>query len=184
MDFDRLVYLFNFVVAKLIFKIKWKWRFKFVGAGSFWIRPARILGVNKITLGRNVRILHHARLEVHTYSDTEASLKIGDSVEIGHNFFCTCMDTIEIGKECLFSDNVAIIDNAHTYEKNEAPSQTDMVGRPVKIGDHVTLYRNVTILSGVTIGTGAVVAAGSVVKHDVPPFCMVAGAPATLKKRL
>ncbi len=34
------------------------------------------------------------------------------------------------------------------------------------------------ILPGITIGRGAVVAAGAIVTRDVPPFSIVAGAPA------
>lgn len=40
----------------------------------------------------------------------------------------------------------------------------------------------VTILDGVYIGNGAVVAAGAVVTRDVPPYAVVAGAPARIVK--
>jgi acetyltransferase-like isoleucine patch superfamily enzyme len=50
------------------------------------------------------------------------------------------------------------------------------------IGHDVLIGLNVTILDGVKIGNGAVIAAGSVVTRDVPPYAIVAGAPATIKK--
>lgn len=37
-------------------------------------------------------------------------------------------------------------------------------------------------MPGVTIGDGAVVAAGAIVTKDVPPYAVVAGVPATIKK--
>ena len=40
------------------------------------------------------------------------------------------------------------------------------------------------ILPGVTIGEGSVVAAGAVVTRDVPSFCLVAGVPARVVKKL
>ena len=49
---------------------------------------------------------------------------------------------------------------------------------PVIIKKNAWIAISVTILPGVTVGEGSIVAAGSVVTKDVPPFCMVAGAPA------
>ena len=40
------------------------------------------------------------------------------------------------------------------------------------------------ILKGVTIGIGANIAANALVTKDVPPYCIVAGNPAKIVKRL
>ena len=53
-----------------------------------------------------------------------------------------------------------------------------MIGNNVWIGEHVC------ILGGVTIGDGCVIAANSVVTRDVPPYCLVAGVPAVIKKQV
>lgn len=55
-----------------------------------------------------------------------------------------------------------------------------------EIGDHVLIGMGATILSRVKIGEGAVVAAGSVVKEGmvIPPYTLVAGTPAEIKKEL
>lgn len=52
----------------------------------------------------------------------------------------------------------------------------------IKIGNDVWIGVSVYILNGVTIGDGAIVAAYSVVTKDVPPFALVAGNPAKIKK--
>ncbi len=58
------------------------------------------------------------------------------------------------------------------------------------IGGHVTVGRNVTIGMGANIieeleiGAGATIAAGAVVTADVEPLTLVAGTPATARKRL
>jgi acetyltransferase-like isoleucine patch superfamily enzyme len=50
------------------------------------------------------------------------------------------------------------------------------------IGNDVWMGHNVNVLSGVNVGDGAVVAAGSIVTKDVPPYAVVAGVPATIKR--
>jgi tetrahydrodipicolinate N-succinyltransferase len=41
---------------------------------------------------------------------------------------------------------------------------------------------NVNILQGINVGDGAAIGAGSVVTKDVPPFAVVAGVPAEIKR--
>ena len=55
---------------------------------------------------------------------------------------------------------------------------------PVNIGDYAWIGMNCLILKGVSIGEGAMIGAGSVVTRDVPPFCLAAGAPACVLRRL
>ena len=50
--------------------------------------------------------------------------------------------------------------------------------RHVTIGNDVWTGHNVNIMAGVSVGDGGIVGAGSVVTKDVPPFAIVAGAPA------
>ncbi|HBI69436.1 MAG TPA: hypothetical protein DDZ22_10565 [Massilia sp.] len=52
----------------------------------------------------------------------------------------------------------------------------------VEIGNDVWIGQGVFVKSGVKIGDGAIVAAHSVVAADVPPYAIVAGVPARVKK--
>ena len=84
---------------------------------------------------------------------------------------------------------VTITDNQHggtDYESlNIMPSKRLLKSKgAVVIGDNVWLGDKVSVLPGVTIGEGAIVAANSVVTHDVPPFCVVAGCPAKVVRKL
>jgi len=54
--------------------------------------------------------------------------------------------------------------------------------RHVTIGNDVWTGHNVNILPGISVGDGAVIGAGSVVTKDVPPYAIVAGAPAQVRR--
>ncbi|MFB8831492.1 CatB-related O-acetyltransferase [Azotobacter sp. CWF10] len=50
------------------------------------------------------------------------------------------------------------------------------------IGHDVWIGENVTLAMGITIGTGSIIAAGSIVTRNVPPYAIVAGVPAAIRK--
>jgi virginiamycin A acetyltransferase len=63
------------------------------------------------------------------------------------------------------------------------PSKADISANlDVKIGHDVWLGTQAIIFAGITIGTGAVVGARTVVTKDVPPYAIVAGAPARISR--
>ena len=68
----------------------------------------------------------------------------------------------------------------HSYRFT--PGQPPTKLRVTTIGHDVWIGHGAMILAGVTIGDGAVVAAGAVVARDVPPYAVVAGNPAVIKK--
>lgn len=61
------------------------------------------------------------------------------------------------------------------------PRTADMF-QTVTIGSDVWAGHNVNVMGGVTIGDGVIIGAGSVVTKDVPPFAIVAGIPATVRR--
>ncbi len=52
----------------------------------------------------------------------------------------------------------------------------------VNVGNDVWTGHHINIMGGVNVGDGAIIAAGSVVTKDVPPYAIVAGVPATVKR--
>lgn len=56
----------------------------------------------------------------------------------------------------------------------------DTETRKIVIGNDVWIGEGVFIGDGISVGDGAVIGAHSVVTHDVPPYAIVAGAPAKL----
>lgn len=104
---------------------------------------------------------------------------------------------IEIGDRVMISHNVNIFDNLthslspvlrHRHFRDIAtkghPSDVDLGGMPVIIGDDAWIAAGATVLRGVKIGQGAIIGAGAIVTHDVLPWSIVAGNPAKLVRML
>lgn len=137
----------------------------------------------------------------------EYSLKLGAfSYGVsGYYFGCT------IGRYCSFGENIQVGRQAHPMHyvstspffylpfenilNQEVPENVSLDVRKdfirssqpttvklTTIENDVWIGHGAFILPGVTIGTGAVVAACAVVTKDVPPYAMVAGNPARIKK--
>ncbi len=68
------------------------------------------------------------------------------------------------------------------YNDFERLERTPDMFSPVAIGNDVWTGHNVNVMAGVNVGDGAVIAAGSVVTKDVPPYAVVAGVPASIKR--
>jgi acetyltransferase-like isoleucine patch superfamily enzyme len=68
------------------------------------------------------------------------------------------------------------------YRAMDRLSRTPEMIKTVVIGNDVWMGHNCNVLSGINVGDGAVIAAGAVVTKDVPPYAVVAGVPATVKR--
>ncbi|MDR0605708.1 MAG: acyltransferase [Bacteroidales bacterium] len=109
---------------------------------------------------------------------------IGDDVGIsGSTISASTVITIGnrvlIGTGCIISDT-----DAHPIKAEDRKNPTKTLSKPIMIDDDVFIGARTIILKGVKIGKGSVVGAGSVVTKDVPPFCIVAGNPAKIVKRM
>lgn len=102
---------------------------------------------------------------------------------------------LSVGQFCSFAHGTHIVlggehraDFISTYRFPAYPpfnethrhlaEDTSITKGAVVIGNDVWLGHQTLILSGVTIGDGAIIGAGSVVRHDIPPYAIVAGNPA------
>jgi acetyltransferase-like isoleucine patch superfamily enzyme len=96
-----------------------------------------------------------------------------------------------IGRYCSFAKTARILDANHPidaltthpflYEARFGVIDRDLIDPPwLEIGDDVWISHNATITPGCkAIGRGAIIGAGAVVTHDVAPYAIVAGVPAT-----
>ncbi len=136
-----------------------KYQFKKYGAGTkIDLLSSYFVSKKIITLGSHVFIGPEAYISAH--------LEIDDFVMIG--------------------PRLTVIGGNHAFgvkgQRNRflKPDLND-IGRVV-IGEDAWIGANVMILPNVEVGMGAVIAAGSIVNRSIPPFCLVAGNPAKVKK--
>jgi acetyltransferase-like isoleucine patch superfamily enzyme len=140
----------------------------------------------RIFLGADVCIGHSARLEAITAHGSglyAGEIHIGDGTFIEPYVQIQAAARLSIGKNVLMASRVMITDHDHQYADPDVPIIAQpLVVAAVRVEDFVWLGQNVVVLKGVTIGHHAVVGANSVVTKDVPPFAIVAGAPARILK--
>ncbi len=162
------------------------------------------LGRNTITLPQQTRIEAPASLKWTQY---EHSLTLGAfSYQVsGYVFaarigrYCSFGEEVQIGRQnhpmhlistspafYLYDKVFDVGDNfkgAREYRNYRFTHRTAPTrARETHIGNDVWIGHGAYIAAGVTIGDGAVVAAHSVVTKYVPPFAVVAGNPAVVKK--
>lgn len=96
----------------------------------------------------------------------------------------TVIGPINIGDNVNIAQNVVLSGLNHGYEDiTMAPRLQKCTTSCITISDDCWIGANAVITAGITIGKHSIVAAGSVVTKDVPPFSIVAGNPAKIKKQ-
>jgi acetyltransferase-like isoleucine patch superfamily enzyme len=116
-------------------------------------------------------------------------LYIGDNTYIGPWVWLSVGKEIKIGSYCVITSKLITDNPGHprnTISRLESasgiPDPDDI--RPVKIGDFCWLRMDTYVYPGVTIGDGVVALAGTHISEDIPPFCLVAGSPGKIIKKL
>lgn len=113
----------------------------------------------------------------------EGVLKIGRKTTFGGRNTINCYERVEVGEECLFADNIYIVDFDHWYLDPHMSVRSQGIRKePIVLGPNVWVAEKATILRGVTIGQGAVVGSMSLVTRDVPDYAVVGGVPARILK--
>lgn len=91
---------------------------------------------------------------------------------------------LHIGEHTMIGPNCRFFTMSHKrIEEGDRVFKGYELPKPIYIGKHCWIGYNVVVVGGVTIGEGSTIAASSVVTHDVPPFSLVAGNPAVIKKQ-
>lgn len=114
----------------------------------------------------------------------ECIIQIGEKTTFGGVRIVNvgCSNVINIGKGCLFSDNIEIWASDTHYIYNDIGNLINMP-KPIYIDDHVWVGSHVTILKGVKIGEGAIIGMQSVITKDIEPACVYVGNPAKCIRR-
>lgn len=112
----------------------------------------------------------------------------GRGAEFDNSLSITHPTSIIIGPGAVIKENVTIYQGVTLGLRN-----AELWGDAKKVSGkgffptlekNAIIYSNSIVLGNVTVGEGAVVGANSVVTRDVPPYTLVAGAPAKVVKKL
>ena len=138
-----------------------------------------------MTIGANVKIYDRSAIVGLTVAD-RPKLVIGNNTDLPNPISIFIGNEVSIGSNCLIVCDLIADNPGHRTDYHDRTGkrvEVEKIGR-VCIRDHVWAARNSMILGNVTVGTGAVIAAMAVVTRDVPPFCLVAGNPARIVKKM
>jgi len=92
------------------------------------------------------------------------------------NNYCSLASTnsIVIGNDTLFGENVKVYDHNHIYSDLNIPIKDQGYSEaPIVIGSHCWIGSNVVILKGVNIGDNVIIGAGCVIFKSVPANTVV-----------
>ena len=139
---------------------------------------------------RNIRVGDNVSLGKRGWfymplNNRQAKIQIGSGTAVGNDFVITANASIEIGRDCLLSYRVTVMDHSHATGPGVAPVRSGLTeGKPVSIGDKCFLGCNVVIMPGVKLGENCVVGANSVVTKSFEAGSVIAGAPAKLLRSI
>ena len=121
-----------------------------------------------ITLGR------------HSYHGKDVVCSGNLGIVIVENF-CSMANNITF--DCGHNHNTKLITTFPFYNLLGIGNANCIMNKGnIHIGNDVWICEDVFVVGGVTVGDGAIIARGSIVTKDVPPYAMVAGNPAIVKK--
>lgn len=159
--------------------------------GGLLLAPFRITGrearsaARRITVGPGTRIGQFAWFGL---VGENARITIGSDCTLSASLTIAARESISIGNGTAIAERCLITDHGHDHETYVQPALAAGVAptfgwdktaaKEVRIGNGVHIGVNVVILPGVVVGDGAVIGANSVVTQSVPPYTIVAGAPA------
>jgi len=114
--------------------------------------------------------------------------KVGKQVYIGEDLLIVSIISekscgLDIGNRVSIAPRVTLV-LASDANWSNLMERIKSIRSHVKLEDDCWIGTGVIILPGITIGKCSIVGAGAVVTKDVPPYCIVAGIPAKVIKKV
>jgi acetyltransferase-like isoleucine patch superfamily enzyme len=147
-----------------------------------------------VRLGENVRLAKFINLygcsigentKIGAYVEVQKNAHIGKNCKISsHTFIC---EGVIIEDNVFIGHNVTFINDLYpraTVVGGRLQTEADWAVGQTLVKNGASIGSSSTLLCGVSIGEHAIVGAGSVVTKDVPAYCIVAGNPARILRRL
>lgn len=141
---------------------------------------------NRCTIGAGVELTAWDSYQGQKFCP---EIVFGDNCSIGEGAHITAVISIRLGNNVLTGKRILITDNSHGVFE-EGMLDVPPILRPlnskggITIEDNVWIGEKASIMPGVHIGKGVIIACNAVVTKDIPPYCVVAGVPAKIVKKL
>lgn len=117
-----------------------------------------------INIGKNLNF--RQRFKINVVGGGVVS--IGDNVFFNNDCSINAHQSVKIGSDCIFGENVKIYDHNHIFKDNKKPiSVQGYKYKPIVIGDNCWVGSNVVILAGSSIGNHVVIGAGSIISGNI-----------------
>ena len=143
----------------------------------------KVIFVDQSTL--TAALISSAFLTPETLSPSVDGFRLSKGVNINCN--CTFLDTcpITIGSRILIRPNCSSHSATHPVDsclRNGISGPK--LGAPIMMGGNFWLGGNAFVYRGITIGRCAMIGAGRVITKNVLDFCVMAGNPARILKKI
>jgi len=152
--------------------------------------PSGLYGEGSIHIGEATLIAPWATLAAGYSPDQPdvppRALVIGDRCVVGIRSGIVAHESIEVGDDVWFGQDVYVTDSNHGFDDLEVPIGVQLgTHDPVVIGSGSWIGHGAVILPGARLGRNVVVAAGSVVlAGEVPDYSVLAGVPARIVRHI
>ena len=182
----KMMILNKIMIKKVVFFILYKHRFMSCGNKTLLSSPLFVTP-EFITLGSNINIWPHARIEgIYYYNNEEynPTLIIEDNVSIQQRVHITFAEELVIGSGTTILFDVCITNIDHEYSDINTPViDQGLIIKKTSIGKNCFIGAGAKILAGSILGDNCVVGSNSVVKGVFPSGSIIVGVPGKIKKR-
>ncbi len=154
--------------------------------------PSNVAVAADVKLGDNVRLAPFVNLygcaigddsRIGAFVEVQRDASIGQRCKISsHSFICS---GVEIEDGVFIGHGVMFINDRYPRAINQDGSpqrESDWQLERTRIRKGASIGSGAIIMCGVTVGEHALVGAGALVTRDVPPFAVVAGHPARVRR--
>jgi len=118
----------------------------------------------KINIGNHTYVSR--RTDIESYG---GKISIGSRTFINKDCIFVSRESITIGENTIFGEQVSVYDHDHLFNPDRGPYRDQgFLSKPIVIGKNVWVGCKVFIGKGVSIGNNSIIAAGSIVVKDIP----------------
>lgn len=160
------------ILADILYKINLK------------LNKVRFSSNSNVKIGRNFKLGNNTTFIIHPTSNAllgnsinirnnlnlvlgkKSKLIIEDNVFMNNGCSINCLESISIGENTLFGENVKLYDHNHKYDDTQV-FHKEFSTSSIRIGKNCWLGSNVVILKGVTIGDNVIIGAGCVIHNNI-----------------